>query len=671
MDDRSDLFDAALRIGRRIASRARWAGDACTWSVMTPDRSRPGSRAAVEAEASGAVYEGTAGIALFLAELAAASGDAEVRRAALGAVEHALRSGDTLPPTSFGFHAGRVGIAYAAMRAGELLELPELYPRAEALLRPLAGREGEDAGLDVIGGAGGAIPALLHLAERVDRGLATGIARALGERLLDAAVRGPDGFSWATMASSSIRDLCGYAHGAAGMGQGLLELYAATGDGRYRYGAEQAFLYEQAFFGEAVSNWPDLRHTELGEYQYEGRLEELRERLRTEGLLPAAPRRYMTAWCHGAPGIGLARLRAWAVLGDPRYLAEARAAFAPSAASLEEKAMNFSLCHGAFGNAETLLEGARLLGEPALLAPVLERAREGVRLHEADGAEKPWPCGTLGGVSDPGLLLGEAGIGHFLLRLARPETRGVLCLAAPSDAAAAGGAAGAEGYAALRDRTVEEHFGRTLAVLRALEVDVDALLPRRPMGAAPERTDVRAASLALAAAVAAEPDAARAALLEDAFALDRAAFELTVAVEDYTREYMESLARRPPAEVDWSAGRVTLAERVRVVHTRHDWPAWLRREDGPAPPPEQDTFSLVQLSGGRPTVRGLSPFAALVLQAAETPATVDDLLAAVEEALGGAVPERGWLEDRVTDQLAQAYRAGLVGFEPAAVSAPA
>lgn len=672
MDDRSDLLDAALRIGRRIASRARWEQSACTWTVMSPDRSDPARRVAVEATAGGALYEGTAGIGLFLAELAAASGDAEVARAALGGVEHALREGDALAAESFGFHAGRVGIAYAAMRVGELLDRPDLFPRAEALLRPLAGNEAHDRGLDVIGGAGGAIPALLRLAERVDPALATGIAVALGERLIRAATRGPDGFSWATMASSSIRDLCGYAHGAAGMGHGLLELYAATGDGRYRYAAEQAFLYERAFFAEEVGNWPDLRHTELGEYQYEGRLEELRERLRAEGSLPAVPRRFMSAWCHGAPGIGLARLRAWELLGDPRYLEEARAAFATTAGTLEEKQMNFSLCHGAFGNAETLLEGARLLGEPSLLAPVLERAREGVRLHEsgAEGA-RPWPCGTLGGVSDPGLLLGEAGIGLFLLRLARPETQSALCVTAPDDAAAAGGTAGAAGYAALRDETVEAHFGPTLAAFRGLGVDIDAAVPRRPMGGAPERSDLRAAFEALAGVVASEADPARAALLEDAFAVDRATFELAASVEDYTREYTDSLVRRPAAEVEWSAGRVVLGERVRVLSTRHDWPGWLLREDAPAPPPEEDAFYLAQFSGGRATVRSLSPFAALVLQSVEAPATVDDVLAAVEEALGGSVPERGWLEDRVTDQLAQAYRAGFVGFEPGGVPAPA
>ena len=61
-------------------------------------------------------------------------------------------------------------------------------------------------------------------------------------------------------------------------------------------------------------------------------------------------------------------------------------------------------------------------------------------------------------------------------------------------------------------------------------------------------------------------------------------------------------------------------------------------------------------------VRKLSPFAALVLQAVESPASVDKVVDRVEEAVStdGQGPSREWLEDRVTEQLRQAYRAGFI-----------
>lgn len=666
------FLDAALRIGRRVAAQAQWDGDACTWQIMSPDRANPGVRRAVAATASGTVYEGTGGIAIFLAEVAAATGDPETRRAALGAIEFSLREAVGLPETSFGFHAGRPGVAYAAVRVGRLLDRPDLFPRAEELLRPIAGKEAQDMGMDVIAGGGGAIPALLAIAGPVDAELVTGVARRLGDHLVTIASRDREGLSWATMRSSSIRNLNGYAHGAAGIGHGLLELYAATGEGQYRYAAEQAFLYERHFFSAHDTNWPDLRHTELGEYQFEGRMEELRERMRAGNPLPPQPPRYMSAWCHGAPGIGLSRLRAYQVLGDELYLDEARAAFANVANSLsDELGMNFSLCHGRGGNAETLMEGARILNEPELLRTAHQAALQGIERYENAGIA--WPCGTMGAVQDPGLLLGESGIGLYLLRLARPEVPSVLVVSVPDSGATQGGRAGAEGYAELQARVVDDHFGRTLRLFRGLGVDVAAAVPPRPMGPAPRESDAELAFAALSAVVQGERDADRRALLEDAFQPDRARWELAGEVTDYTTEYLDLLGRMPQDEVAWRDGRVALSPRARVVTTRWDWDAWLETGDESGTPEEDDVFYLAQFAVGRVSLRRLSPFAALILQTVREPAGVDEVIDAVAEAVnsGSGAPERGWLEDRVVEQLGQAYRAGFVDFEPGLVGAGA
>jgi hypothetical protein len=668
------FLNAALRIGRRVAEQAQWEGDACTWQIMSPDRANPGVRRAIAATASGTLYEGTAGMALFLAELFAATGgsDPALARTALGALEFAFAEGEAGPDSSFGYHSGRSGIAYAAVRAGELLDRPELFARAEALLRPMAGNESRDFGMDVIAGGGGAIPALLAIAHRVDADLVTGMARALADNLIAVASRDPEGMSWATMRSSSIRNLCGYAHGAAGIAHGLLELYGATGDGKYRYVAEQAFLYERAFFSAEESNWPDLRHTELGEYQFEGRMDELKDRMRSSNPLPPQSPRYMSAWCHGAPGIGFSRLRAYQLLGDPVYLDEARASFVSVERSIaDELGMNFSLCHGRGGNAETLLEGARILAEPELLHTAQAAALSGIQRFEDAGL--PWPCGTMGGVSDPGLLLGESGIGMFLLRLARPEVPSAIFISAGDGHGSQGGTAGAEAYAVMQSSIVDEHFGRTLRAFRALGVDTDAAVPRRPMGPAPRESDGAAAYAALLARVQAEPDAARRAMLEDALLVDRTRWELALDVTDFTTEFLDALGRLPQDEVEWREGRVALSPRARVVVTRWDWDAWLEADDFAAPPEEDDVYYLAQFTAGRVALRRLSPFAALILQTVREPAGVDEVIDTVAEAVnsGDGAPERGWLEDRVVEQLSQAYRAGFVDLERGLVGAAA
>jgi len=655
------FLEVAQRIGRRVAAAAEWEGQGATWTIMSPDRDNPELRVAKPATASGTFYEGTSGIALFLAELWNATGraDDELARAALGGIRFALDEGVRLPESSFGFHGGRVGIAYAAAVVGRLLGRPELLDEAAEVLRPMAGRENEDRGLDVIGGGGGALPALVALSAWLpDPELPLSIARRLGDHLIEAAAHEPEGWCWGTMHGSAVRHLCGYAHGSAGVGHGLLELYLATGDGRYRYAMEQAFLYEDAFYDEAASNWPDLRHNEIGEYLFAGRMEELRTRVTAGPALEPQPMRYMSAWCHGGPGIGLSRLRAWQALGDAHYLDDARAAIRATVASLEDPRMNYSLCHGRGGNCETLMEGARLLGEPELLERPRQVAMEGWEAYEAQGL--PWPCGTMQGASDPGLLLGEAGIGLFILRLARPETPSVLVVTPPAETRRPDD--GGEGYAALRDETVREHFGRTLRVFEAL--GVDAALPP-PASGAPARSDSEAVHEALQARVEAETDPARRELLDDALRVERERHALACSVTDFTDEFLASLARAPEAEVRWPETRVALSPRARVVHTAYDWEGWLEAEDDHPPAEEDDTFYLLLASGRAVSVRRLSPFAALVLQAVESPATLDEVVDRVQEAVatGDGGPSREWLEDRVTEQLRQAYRAGFVAVE--------
>ena len=660
------FLEVAARMAERIAGQARWDGAGCTWEIMSPDRENPGSRIAKPAIASGTIYEGTAGIGLFLAEANAASPSPEVARAAEGALRFAVDDAARLPDSSFGFHGGRVGVAYAAARVGVLLGLPDLVEGAQKLIEPMAGKEAEDRGVDVIAGGAGAIPALLAMAEWMDPELVTGIARGLGDNLLESAERETGGWAWGTMRGSSIRHLCGYAHGAAGIGHGLLELYRATGDGAYLYGMEQAFLYERRFFNPQPSNWPDLRHSELGDYLFSGRQDELKEKILHGGGIAPQPDRYMSAWCHGGPGIGLTRLRAYQVLGDPLYLEEARAAIQATEVSLQEPRMNYSLCHGQGGNAETLLLGTELLGEAGHRRTAAEVAVRGWEEYEKTGT--PWPCGTMGAVPDPGLLLGEAGIGYFFLRLARPETPSVLFVTASGPAAPRDDT----GYHAWRKRAVEEHFGRTLRIFGDLGEPIETLAPARGPGAAPVLSDAELAHDALAAHAAGHADPARAALLEDAFRVDHERYELARSVTDFTEEFLAALVRQPEEEVQWREARVELSPRARVVHVEHDWDAWLEAGEG-GMPEEDDVFYLLLASAQRVTVRRLSPFAALVLQGVEQPASLDEVVDRVVEAVSSddRVVDRAWVEERVLEQLRQAYRAGFVGTETDAVAAAA
>lgn len=402
--NRQACLEAAARIGNRLVRQAIWHEDRCNWMGFLPlERSVTPQYAETFSALGPDLYSGASGVAFFLGELHAATGDAEARLAALGAIRQALSRVHALPqPARAGLFTGWVGIALVAARMGKILQEDNLLQAASRLVRRSLRAKVRNDEYDLIFGKAGTLVGLLLLRDLLDEpGLLETCAR-LGRRLLAAAQKSKQGASWASSALPSTRNLTGFSHGAAGIACALLELCNATGDGRFRRGAEAAFRYERSWFDAQAQNWPDLRE-EPGE--------------------PRPSRRafpFATAWCHGSAGIALSRIRAFEILNDPTCKAEAlvglRTTRKAVEVSLDAGSADFSLCHGLAGKAEVLLYGSRALGPDAGEAheTALAVAARGIeRYHQR---ENPWPCGAPGG-ENPGLMLGLAGIGSFYLRL--------------------------------------------------------------------------------------------------------------------------------------------------------------------------------------------------------------------------------------------------------------
>jgi lantibiotic modifying enzyme len=160
-------------------------------------------------------------------------------------------------------HCGVTGIAFSAVVVGRHLDQPELVERGVGLAKQTIQNAGPAPLLDVISGSASAICAALVMSNWTgDRELLE-LADALGRGILDrAAERGPR-WSWANSDCNGMsewpRPLNGMAHGAAGLGVALLELYARTKTSAYRDAGMGAFAYEDQFITETDGNWMDLR----------------------------------------------------------------------------------------------------------------------------------------------------------------------------------------------------------------------------------------------------------------------------------------------------------------------------------------------------------------------------------------------------------------------------
>jgi lantibiotic modifying enzyme len=413
----SRYLDVAHSLGRQLAKTAIWHEDRCNW---VGQRSIGDGRArgpAILAALGPDLYGGTSGIALFLAELHAATGDMVVRQTALGAIRQALSrvaDGTTNATVGSGLYEGRVGIALAAAQVGVSLRQGHLLDQAAALAaspRPPDRGRGEDPGFDLMSGRAGSVVGLLVLRQLMDDDSLLEKAVGFADDLLATARKDDRWYTWSPAKAVAKRPLTGLPHGAAGVGYALLELAAITGEARYRAAAELAFAYERSLFDATEQNWPDFRQV--------------------SGHRSRRTHSFATQWCHGAPGIALSRLRAHHVYNDETCRVEAVAGLATThkmvGITLSTRRGNYSLCHGLAGNAEVLLQAAEILGsgwapDRALAIDVAEAG-----IERFAGPDRPWPCGVHQGVT-PNLMVGLAGIGYFYLRLYDPTVPSALLL---------------------------------------------------------------------------------------------------------------------------------------------------------------------------------------------------------------------------------------------------
>jgi hypothetical protein len=416
-DSTSGVFlDTADRIGQHLLQKAIWHGNRCNWlGAVTKKLSSTIGRPGMAYGALGPeLYAGTSGVALFLTELYVATGDAAIRRLALASIRQALSRLDAISPLNrLGLFTGWCGIAFAAARVGTLLGEDELMERASQLLQRSMNECQAKHEFDLLSGSAGAIVALVTLQDILNDASFLDFAVRLGDELLDTADKDGIGYSWKSVSDRDQHNLTGLSHGTAGAGYALLELFQATGDSKYHTAADEAFQFERYWFDPSEGNWPDFR-------------EEPSSIKRNQ-----RPLSFATAWCHGAPGIALSRLRAYTILGDKMCKAEALTALQTTCRMVEmtlpSAVGNFSLCHGLAGNAEVLLYGDQVLRIEWAdgSAYALKVANVGIESYGA--RDLAWPCGTELGET-PDLMLGLAGIGYFYLRLHNPTIPSLLLL---------------------------------------------------------------------------------------------------------------------------------------------------------------------------------------------------------------------------------------------------
>lgn len=386
---RERLLALAVAAGERLGELAKRGEKDASWLGLVETVSRGWWLRPLDTD----LYSGLPGVALFLAYLGKTLGRDDFTQLAEGTLVTLRRQLQLHKRVGLvGGFAGWCGLLYTWTHLAVLWQREELLNEALSMLPHLSTLVDNDIALDVVRGSAGGIVPLLGLFRATGSELALDLAQRMGDRLVATACPSGRGKAWVTDASP-VRPLTGFSHGASGPAWGLIELYGNTGEERYRETALAALTYETDLFSPEAENWPDLR---IGPTVKED-----------------DPPRFMAAWCHGACGIGLSRLRMFRHLAQPSLLKDAEIAVGTTLR--KGFGHNHSLCHGDLGCLDLLLEANRVLGGwREELDKITARVLASIDEHG-------FLCGVPLFVETPGLMDGLAGIGYGLLRLAEPD----------------------------------------------------------------------------------------------------------------------------------------------------------------------------------------------------------------------------------------------------------
>lgn len=388
------LLAAAVEVGDRLLATAVHGRDDATWIGLVLTGFEHCRVQAVGCS----LFDGDAGIALFLAYLGRCSGERRftnaARRAANGFLPLLARPAEV---PGFGGFTGYTSLVCATAHLAHLWGQPELLDGVPAGLRSVRLPRGiAPAATDIVSGRAGTLAALRSVQAVRPMPEARALMEMCEDDLLARAVASPAGLGWPTAPGGTT--LLGFSHGIAGIAWTLLDS-AGRADGarreRLHETALAALAHERSQFDAAEGNWPDLRPLEFG----------------------GMPR-FAVSWCHGAPGIALGRALGLRWNDDSKTRDEIEAGVATT---LAHAPADPSLCHGSLGNLAIVTRCAEALDRDDWRSAVSERT-------DALLADPRWPIVVPEAAARgrgpeflPGLMTGLAGAGYGLLYLSDPR----------------------------------------------------------------------------------------------------------------------------------------------------------------------------------------------------------------------------------------------------------
>ena len=666
-DVKKQFLDEALRIGEGLLEKAIEDEHGIHWKTMSMDKERNVNWVEIAG-----VYAGNSGIALFFMELFRVTGTERYLDTAKRCLQWVVHFCQTEESDYYSFFTGRMGVAYTLLRMGQFLNDDSYVRQALEIARESGGfLEAQYNVDDLIGGTVGTALGLAHLHAATGEPWLLELLEKYALHLIQSANPGPSGYYW-DRTHVHINGLCGFSHGAAGVGFVFMELGRYLQNETFDWMARQAFLYESNHFDPEKKNWLDLRKGVYSDEDFErfskaygeGNLDFFKEGGN------------MNAWCHGAAGVGLSRIRAWENWQDKTYekdalLAIERTIMSDVDAKDSQDFAAFILCHGGGGNADLFIEAYRVFGDQKYLDLAVQVGERALKSLKSKGK---YVSGfrDAGNNEDNSLFMGNAGIGHFYLRLVDPlNVQSILIPRLDADPVSPDTLTPYPGlrltFKEIKKLLLQRYFRRSIKAAEELIPEMTQSFfnnGKELLECRVEETFIRFAQTGLA-----RLKGKRRQVFEDILGLEKKKWQLDMQQESHALLHFQDEMRVKDAEdlveLDFDQlkdKKLVMACDVSIESTRWNWDKEKEDYFPDNLEAEADDFPvLIKPVPLEVAEENLSPFSEAVLMEFQEPATVgevyEEVLAAFEELTEN---EQELLRAKIVEQVRAALNSGIL-----------
>ncbi|MBE6051825.1 MAG: type 2 lantipeptide synthetase LanM [Clostridium sp.] len=322
------------------------------------------------------LYEGNAGIGLFLAYLSKFTRDKEIESDALKTINPIINSLNQ--EKKIGFFNGISGELYALYKIGKILNndnikniVLDYIPKIEELID-------EDENCDITAGYAGLLLFLISIYNDTKRLGFLNLMEKIYDKIKSKSIINEYGTTW------SEDGLIGFAHGNAGIEAALIKYYKVSGKKEILDLIKDSVKFEKHFFNSNKGGWPRAA------INYDI---------------------YSNYWCHGNGGILLSRL----ILKEEGYTYEGidkEIEFCIKELIKSGIGNDFCLCHGDVGNLLILYKACQVLKNDELKEKVLYTFINYIeKLKKENFIEKEFKF-----KEKNSLMIGIAGLGYGILK---------------------------------------------------------------------------------------------------------------------------------------------------------------------------------------------------------------------------------------------------------------